>query len=300
MRAYSVDEVIAGCIDIGSNTTRLLVAEPVGGRLRELARRHEFTRIGRGLRSGDAIPEGRIREVAVVVAAQARLARELGTRSIRTVATAAIREAANRDDFRALVEREAGVEVDVLSGEEEARLAFIGATCALEHPPPGDIAVIDVGGASSEIAIGTIAGGVRASSSFRIGSGLLADSYLHGDPPTAEELRAARAHVAATFEGFALPTPELAVGVGGSSTSLRRLVGDVIDHETLERGLRILATGPSEDLARELELEGERVRLLPAGMLVLQEISDRLGRPLQIGRGGLREGVILEMAASAA
>jgi len=292
--------MIGGCIDIGSNTTRLLVAQRVDGRLRELAHRRAFTRIGRGLRVGGTIPQQKIHEVADVVATQARLARELGTRTIRTVATAAIREAANQDDFTRVLAQQAGVEVEVLSGEEEARLAFVGATSALEHPPAGDIAVIDVGGSSSEIAIGTIAGGVRASSSFRIGSGLLADSYLHSDPPTVAELQRVRAHVAGTFEGFALPTPELAVGVGGSSTSLRRLCGGVLDHATLEHGLRILATTPSEVLARELDLEAERVRLLPAGMLVLQEISDRLGRALLIGGGGLREGVIIEMVRGAA
>jgi exopolyphosphatase/guanosine-5'-triphosphate,3'-diphosphate pyrophosphatase len=101
------------------------------------------------------------------------------------------------------------------------------------------------------------------------------------------------------FEGFALPTPELAVAVGGSSTSLRRLVGGVLDHETLERGLRILATTPSDEVARAFEMEPERVRLLPGGMLVLEEISDRLERPLLVGRGGLREGVILEMLIAA-
>ena len=290
--------MIGGCIDIGSNTTRLLVAEPVDGRLRELLRQRAFTRIGRGLGGGDTIPETKIHEVADVVATQVRLARELGTRTIRTVATAAIREAANREDFARTLSRRAGVEVEVLSDEEEARLAFVGATSALEQPPTGDIAVIDVGGSSSEIAIGTIAGGVRASSSFRIGSGFLADSYLHSDPPTVAELQRVRSHVAGAFEGFSLPTPALAVGVGGSSTSLRRLVGGVLDHETLERGLRILATRPSEEVARAFELEPERVRLLPAGMLILQEISDRLGRALMIGRGGLREGVILELVMS--
>lgn len=291
--------MVAACIDIGSNTTRLLVAEPVEGRLRELLRQREFTRIGAGLRAGGEIPERKIREVADVVASQVRLARDLGTRAIRTVATAAVREAANREDFARALAARAGVEVEVLSGEEEARLAFVGATNALEQPPFGDIAVIDVGGASSEIAIGTIAGGVRASSSFRIGSGLLADSYLHSDPPSAAQLEAVRAHVAETFEGFALPTPELAVGVGGSSTSLWRLVGGVLDHESLERGLAILASAQSEEVAGAFELEPQRVRLLPGGMLVLAEISRRLRRPLQIGNGGLREGVILEMVAGA-
>jgi exopolyphosphatase/guanosine-5'-triphosphate,3'-diphosphate pyrophosphatase len=287
--------MICGCIDIGSNTTRLLVAEPADGRLRELLRQRAFTRIAKGLRHDDRIPPKKIAEVADVVATQVRLARELGTGEIRAVATAAIREAANQDEFTRAIAKSCGVSVEILSDEEEARLAFVGATSALDHPPDGDIAVIDVGGSSSEIAIGTIVGGVRASSSFRIGSGFLADSYLHQDPPAIEELQRIRAHVGGVFEGFTLPTPELAVAVGGSSTSLRRLVGGVLDHESLERGLRILATTPSDDVARAFEMEVERVRLLPAGMLVLEEISDRLERPLLVGRGGLREGVILEM-----
>ena len=86
-----------------------------------------------------------------------RLARELGTDTIRAVATAAIREAANQEEFTRAIAQNAGVAVEVLSDEEEARLAFVGATSALDHPPDGDIAVIDVGGSSSEIAIGTIA-----------------------------------------------------------------------------------------------------------------------------------------------
>ena len=290
--------MICGCIDIGSNTTRLLVADTADGRLRELMRQRAFTRIGKGLRTDDTISPKKIKEVAAVVATQVRLARELGTETIRAVATAAIREAANQEDFTRAIAARTGVDVEVLSDEEEARLAFVGATSALDHPPAGVIAVIDVGGSSSEIAIGTIAEGVRASSSFRIGSGFLADSYLHSDPPTVVELQRVRTHIAGAFEGFTLPSPVLAVGVGGSSTSLRRLVGGVLDHETLERGLRILATRPSEEVAQAFELEPERVRLLPAGMLILQEISDRLGRALMIGRGGLREGVILELVMS--
>jgi exopolyphosphatase/guanosine-5'-triphosphate,3'-diphosphate pyrophosphatase len=287
--------MVCACIDIGSNTTRLLVAEPVDGRLREVLRQRAFTRIGKGMKDDDRIPRKKIEEVAEVVATQMRLAQELGSETIRAVATAAIRDASNQDELLAAIAETAGVEVDVLTDEEEARLAFTGATNALDHPPDGDIAVVDVGGASAEIAIGTMADGVRVATSFRIGSGMLADAYLDGDPPGVEELQQVRAHVAGTFEGFALPTPELAVAVGGSATSLRRLVGALLDHETLERGLRILATQPVDEVARSFELEPERVRLLPAGMLVLEEISDRLGRPLQIGGGGLREGVILEM-----
>jgi exopolyphosphatase/guanosine-5'-triphosphate,3'-diphosphate pyrophosphatase len=286
--------VICACIDIGSNTTRLLVAEPVAGRVRELLRQRAFTRIGKGLQQDDTIPRKKIDEVVEIVATQVRVARELGSETIRAVATAAIREAANQDELVSAIAEQTGIEVAVLTDEEEARLAFVGATAALDHPPDGDIAVIDVGGASSEIAIGTVSGGVRMSSSFRIGSGILADAYLHADPPTVQELQRLRAHVSGTFDGFMLPTPELAVAVGGSATALRRLVGTVLDHESLERGLRILATTPSESVARSAELEAERVRLLPAGLLILEEISDRLGHQLVVGRGGLREGVILD------
>jgi exopolyphosphatase/guanosine-5'-triphosphate,3'-diphosphate pyrophosphatase len=291
--------VICACIDIGSNTTRLLVAEPAGGRVRELLRQRAFTRIGKGLQRDDTIPAKKIDEVVDVVATQVRVARELGSETIRAVATAAIREASNQEALITAIARRTGVDVAVLTDEEEARLAFVGATTALDHPPDGDIAVIDVGGASSEIAIGTIAGGVRASSSFRIGSGMLADAYLKSGPPTVRELQRLRAHVGGTFEGFVLPTPELAVAVGGSASGLRRLVGTVLDHESLERGLRILATTVSEAVARSTELEVERVRLLPAGLLVLEEIADRLGRQLNIGRGGLREGVIVDMLIAA-
>jgi exopolyphosphatase/guanosine-5'-triphosphate,3'-diphosphate pyrophosphatase len=189
--------------------------------------------------------------------------------------------------------------VEVLDDEQEARLAFVGATNALDQPPDGEVCVVDVGGASSEIAVGTVTAGVRATASFRIGSGMLTDAYVRSDPPSIAELAALRSHVTGTFEGFAVPRPELAVAVGGSASSLRRLVGTVFDHESLERGLRILATTPSEQLARSSELEAERVRLLPAGLLILEAISDRLARQLNVGRGGLREGVILDMLIAA-
>src|ERR1700722_17619786 len=102
--------MICGCIDIGSNTTRLLVAEPADGRLRELLRQRAFTRIGKGRLPGEEIPAKKIREVGDVVATQVRLARELGTETSRAVATAAIREAANQDDLTRVVGERAGVE----------------------------------------------------------------------------------------------------------------------------------------------------------------------------------------------
>ena len=283
------------CIDIGSNTTRLLVAEPADGQLREIMQQRAFTRLGKGLRRDEAIPARKLAEVASVVSTQVRLAEELGADELRAVATAAIRRAANRSTLCEVVRAASGVEVEILDGDEEARLAFVGATKTLGHPVDGEVAVVDVGGGSSELALGTVLDGVRWSASFRIGSGFLADAYLRSDPPSIDELNAVRHHAFGTFEGLELDPPALAVAVGGSATSLRRLVGASLEHETLERGVRVLATMPIAEVVRRFELEAERVRLLPAGILILEAISDRLGCPLQIGRGGLREGVILEM-----
>jgi exopolyphosphatase/guanosine-5'-triphosphate,3'-diphosphate pyrophosphatase len=287
--------LILGCIDIGSNTTRLLVADAGEGRLRELCTQRAFTRIGKSLSDRSAIPAEKIAETTEVAASQARVARELGAESIAAVATAAIRSASNRDELCASVEEATGVPLDVLSGEEEARLAFVGATRTLTTPPEGPIAVIDVGGGSTELAVGDPAGEVEWSGSFRIGSGFLADSYLRSDPPSVAELEAVRSHVDGTFEGLEPPPARSAVAVGGTATSLRRLVGGELSYETLERGVRVLSVTPIDEIAHRFELDPERVRLLPAGILVLEALSQLLGLPLRIARGGLREGVLLEL-----
>jgi exopolyphosphatase/guanosine-5'-triphosphate,3'-diphosphate pyrophosphatase len=131
--------------------------------------------------------------------------------------------------------------------------------------------------------------------SFRIGSGFLADSYLRSDPPSVDELEKVRRHVAGVFEGLEPPPAQSAVAVGGTATSLRRLVGAELAHETLERGIRVLSLTPIGEVAQRFELDPVRVRLLPAGILVLEAISDLLGLPLRIARGGLREGALLEL-----
>jgi exopolyphosphatase/guanosine-5'-triphosphate,3'-diphosphate pyrophosphatase len=278
------------CIDIGSNTTRLLVAEPNDGRLQEVMQQRAFTRLG----ARGEIPAAKIEAVAQAVTTQVRLARECGAERLTAVATAAVRQAPNRDELVAAVQRAAGVPVRVLTGDEEARLAFAGATKTLGHAPLGEVAVVDVGGGSTELVVGTLADGVSWSASFRVGSGFLADAYLRSDPPAADELQALRQHVAGVFEGLQAPRAEVAYAVGGSATSLRRLVGAELDRQTLERGLQLLATLPAAEVARRFELHAERVKVLPAGMLLLEEASLVLGVPLRIGRGGLREGVLLE------
>ncbi len=105
-----------------------------------------------------------------------------------------------------------------------------------------------------------------------------------------------RAHAARALAGIDPGPVDIAVAVGGSAASLRRLVGDELDSDSLERALGVLSSGPAADVAFRFDLEVQRVRLMPAGLLALDAAAQALGRPLQIGRGGLREGVLLDLA----
>jgi exopolyphosphatase / guanosine-5'-triphosphate,3'-diphosphate pyrophosphatase len=282
-----------GCIDIGSNTTRLLVAECAGGRLEEIHQERVFTHIGRRLPDG-VIPRAKIVQTAEVVARQLRVARELGCGEVHGVATAAIRRACNGPDLVQAIHEACGLQVRILSGEQEARLAFVGAARTLGHAPDGALGVVDVGGGSSELVVGAPSGEISWSSSLTLGSGDLAEECLRSDPPSAAELARARERIAEAMRGLDVPHPVEAVAVGGSAASLRRLVGPVLDADTFKRSLALLARERAASIARQFALEAERVRLLPAGLLILEAASGLFGAALQVGRGGLREGLLLE------
>ena len=286
---------LCAAIDIGSNTTRLLVAEPVEGQLKKVMEQRAYTRIGKAIDAEGRIEQEKIDEVADVVGTQMRLAEELGAKEIRAVATAAIREASNGEEVAAAVGEAAGVPIEILSEEEEGRLSFIGATKTLGHPVEGLVGVVDVGGGSSEVILGTVPGGAESVRSWPVGSGNLAEELITSDPPSASEIRRTRDRIDDIFEGIELQSPAQAVAVGGSATSLRRLVGAVLEYETLERGIRVLCGDPATEVARRFELDPTRVRILPTGILLLEKLSDLLGQPLQIGKGGLREGIILDL-----
>jgi exopolyphosphatase/guanosine-5'-triphosphate,3'-diphosphate pyrophosphatase len=288
--------MLCAAIDIGSNTTRVLVAEPEEGQLRKVMEQRAYTRIGKAARKKDgSIAKDKVAEVADVVATQVRLAHELGAEAIRIVATAAIREAANGEKVAEQIGAAAGLPVEILSENEEGRLAFIGATKGLGHPVEGEIGVVDVGGGSSEVILGTITGGVREVHSFPIGSGSLAEEFIKSDPPGPAEIRKLRDAIEQAFADVKLDRPDQAVAVGGSATSLRRLVGAVLEYETLERGIRVLTSDPAVEVAKKFELDVRRVEVLASGVLVLEQLSQLLGQPLQIGKGGLREGIVLEL-----
>lgn len=286
--------MISAAIDIGSNTTRILVAEPVEGQLVKLMEQRSYTRIAVSRGRRGKIPKEKVDEVAEVVETQVRLAREVGAEQFRAVATAAIRDAPNGKKVAARIAERAGVEVEVISEEEEGRLAFLGATKSLGHPAEGNLAVVDVGGGSTEISFGSVEGGVEEVRSWPIGSGMLADELIESDPPAPSEIRRIRDRIEDELSGELPDSIDQAVAVGGSATSLRRMVGAVLEYETLERGIRVLTGEPVAEVARLYELDPVRVRILPTGILILERVSELLGLPLQIGKGGLREGIILD------
>jgi exopolyphosphatase / guanosine-5'-triphosphate,3'-diphosphate pyrophosphatase len=287
--------MLCAAIDIGSNTTRVLVAEPVDGQLKKVMEQRAYTRINKALGEDGKIRAAKVKEVAEVVATQVRLARELGAETIRAVATAAVRDAPNGERAAKEIGKAAGVPVDILSEEEEGRLSFIGATKTLGHPVEGKVGVVDVGGGSTEVILGAVPGGAEKVRSWPVGSGALADELIASDPPSAAEIRKVRDRIDDLFEGVEIEHPTQVVAVGGSATSLRRLVGAVLEYETLERGIRVLCGDPAAEVARRFELDPERVRILATGVLLLEKVSELLGQPLQIGKGGLREGVILDL-----
>src|SRR3954464_1114493 len=140
---------LCAAIDIGSNTTRLLVAEPVDGQLKKGMGQRAYTRVGKGVNKKGGIGGEKVEEVGEVVGTQVRLAQELGAEEFRAVATAAIREASNGDAVAEAVGGAAGIAIEILPEEEEGRLSFIGATKTLGHPSEGLVGVVDIGGGST-------------------------------------------------------------------------------------------------------------------------------------------------------
>ena len=309
----SVPLVRAAVIDIGSNTTRLLVAEPDPerqGAIVEIAAHRAFVRLTAAQRR-HGIPPDKARAIADAVGEQARAARTHGAgERLRVVATAALRDAPDRDALIARLSTAAGVAVEILSGEEEARLAFAGATASLAAEGAqrgataslaldgiGSVVVADVGGGSTELAYGAPGGAPTWWTSLPIGSGALAETHLHDDPPTAAQIAAARAEAAATIAAAGCPAADVAWAVGGSATSLRRLCGEQLTAAALDNALARTVAGPAHRAALDLDLHVERVRLLPAGLVLLAEVARAAQCPLHVGCGGLREGVVLDLLA---
>jgi exopolyphosphatase / guanosine-5'-triphosphate,3'-diphosphate pyrophosphatase len=285
------------CIDIGSNTTRLLVADCAGDEMVECRQERVFTQIGRSLDERGAIPETKLDEVVSTVAAQLATAYMLGATEIRCVATAGVRRASNGTLLAELISDACdGLIVEILTGAQEARLAFRGAAWAARAVGTARIGVVDAGGGSSELVVGSAPDDVEWWHSVQLGSGDVTARWLVSDPVRGAELDSAREQIRDALHAARPPKVQRVVAVGGSATSLRSLAGPVLDANAFGFLLGAVQRLPTAELARRFEVDVQRARLLAGGLLILEAVSEAFGAPLELGGGGLREGLLLDAA----
>ncbi len=285
-------------VDCGTNSLRLLVADvdPATGALVDLDRRMEIVRLGQGVdRTGRIAPEAMARTLDAT-AAYARRCRELGVERVRFVATSATRDAGNREEFMAGVERVLGVAPEVISGDEEARLSFAGATGGLPGRHRTPYLVVDIGGGSTEFVLGdgngTGDGGVLAALSVDIGCVRMTERHLVGDPPTPPQLAVAAADVDAAIDRVAAAVPlgraGTLIGLAGSVTTVtahalrldrydpRRIHGCVLPVEQVLGACAELTRMSRSERAALPYLHPGRVDVIGAGALVWARVVERL------------------------
>jgi exopolyphosphatase / guanosine-5'-triphosphate,3'-diphosphate pyrophosphatase len=284
-------------IDVGSNTIRLLVAAVSAGKLETVEQRTAWVRLGADVASTGAISPLRLEAAARAVSEFAAEARKLGCMHVETLVASPGRQAENGGELLRRLEVSSQTPVRLLRRDEEARLAYDGAVSAAgveEHT----VAVCDVGGGSTQLAVGTADLGPVWLRSLDVGSLRLTQQVFTQDPPGKAIVREARSVVRRHAEGMVLPLPKQALAVGGSARALKKLVGSrTLGEDELTAALKLLRKRPSSEVAEEYGIAPERARTLAAGAVILAEMQRRLVVPLVVGRGGVREGALLALAA---
>jgi exopolyphosphatase/guanosine-5'-triphosphate,3'-diphosphate pyrophosphatase len=274
-----------GVIDVGSNTTRLLVANTAREGLVPLDKEKVRLPLGEEIERFGAVSAVHLAAVAKAVRGMAVAARRKRVASLDVFLTAPGRQAGNADELVGALSRAAGVPVRVLTKEEEGTLAYRGAVLTAGIPLPPRIAVCDVGGASTEIAVGSPGDEPDWIQSVDLGSVRL--TTRAGDMHTeAEE----------AFSHLDPPAVEAALVVGGSARAARRLVGPKLGEAELAEALRLVETSPLREIVRRYSIDRARAVILPAGVILLAEVQRRLALPLHVCAGGIREGAVLASA----
>ncbi len=282
---------VIASVDLGTNSTRVLVARPTDGRLETLDRRNTITRLGQGVEaSGRLAPEAVERTLSCLRGYREILDRH-GVERLRVAATSASRDAANRDELFDAVEALVGTRPELLSGDEEGRLSFRGATGELD-PATGPFLVVDIGGGSTEFIVGTDR--VDGVMSVDIGCVRLTEKFLHHDPPQPEELSAcisltdaylddvvreiAAAGEARTLVGLAgTVTTVAAVEIGLDTYDRDRIHHFHLTHEAAEDVFRTLATESRADRVHNPGLEEARADVIVGGCCVLVALFRHFG-----------------------
>jgi exopolyphosphatase / guanosine-5'-triphosphate,3'-diphosphate pyrophosphatase len=282
---------VIASVDLGTNSTRVLVGRPSGAGLEILDRRNSITRLGQGVGvSGRLAPEAVDRTLDCLRGYREILDRD-GVERVRVAATSASRDAANRDEFFDAVEALIGTRPELLSGDEEGRLSFRGATGELD-PASGPFLVVDIGGGSTEFIVGTDrAEGVM---SVDIGCVRLTEKFLHHDPPQPEELSACISLTDAYLDDVVREIPAAAeartlVGLAGTVTTVAaveigletydrdRIHHFHLTHEAAEDVFRTLATESRADRVHNPGLEEARADVIVGGCCVLVALFRHLG-----------------------
>ena len=285
--------VLLGVIDVGSNTVRLLLT----CRGRPLLSQREMLRLGADVERCGRIPADKLERVAAVVGSYAEAARAEGVEELEVLITSPGRQAANGEELRRRLELAGGFPARVLSAVEEGRLAFVGAVGMASPPSRRIVAVVDVGGGSAQIVVGTRRDGPAWAKSIDLGSQRLTSRLLSADPPGWDAIRAGRAEAEGYLAPLTPPAVRTSYAVGGSARALKRIVGPRLGATELAEALAILGATPTDRVARTYGIDEERTRTLAAGAVILAGVQERLGTPLKVVRGGLRDGAVSELAA---
>ena len=285
----------AAAIDIGTNSARLLVADldDCAGELVTINRRMTITRLGQGVDDARRLaPDAIERTVAALRTYRAAIDDIGGVTEIRATATSAARDASNREDFFGPATEALGVTPELLSGAEEARLSFLGATTGLAGVAPGPYLVVDIGGGSTEFVVGTTE--PEGLLSVDIGCVRLTEAWLHSDPPTAEELSQAvhvvREHLADVLrEVPGVRHARTLVGLAGTVSSMAMIEQGLTEYdrdrvhhfrltkEAAEEVFRTLATEAIEDRRHNPGMEPGRVDVIVGGAVILVSILRTFG-----------------------
>jgi exopolyphosphatase/guanosine-5'-triphosphate,3'-diphosphate pyrophosphatase len=298
-------------VDIGTNSTRLLIGDVENGRMKEeFVRKTNVTRLGAGVDADGRLAQESMDRVYKTLDAYKALIDEHHSNKAVAVLTSAVRDAANGREFAQTVEDRYGLEPHVLTGDDEARLTFRGATSDRDPDDLTPTLVVDIGGGSTELVIGA---GTEISFHVSTQAGVVrqTERHLHHDPPTEVEQRALADDVAAILD-VAVPEKERAaaqhlIGVAGTATSLAAIAQDlepydptkvhryVMDRAECERILHRLAAMPLEERRHVAGLDPARAPTIVAGVLILLEVLKLVGlERLEISENDILRGAALE------
>lgn len=275
-------------IDVGTNSARLLVADVADGRVVPVERRSRVTRLGRGVDLSGRLSSEAIEDACGAIGEYVAAIEELGVDRVEAIATSAVRDADNGSAFIAELRERFALSARVLDGEEEARLTYLGASS--EHVPTKPTLVIDIGGGSTELIVGT-GTDVSLHASLQAGVVRHTERHIGSDPPTAIELEALAADIRGLIE-VAIGTgasAEEGIAVAGTPTSLaaiemelepydpNRVHGHVLGLPAIQRMLSELASIPLAERIQMPGLHTDRAPTIVAGVVILIEAMRSFG-----------------------